>query len=123
MTLQSLILCPPNELIYYKGLLTNSLKAITIKTSNLDNGCIIISEHPTENSMRTISSILHKKTIPLENITWLVRNHDNTTNEFGLWYSVHNSRKSFPFLDAVIKVKPPTQRDNYVIVPKDKFFN
>lgn len=123
MTLQSLILCPPDDVTYYKNLLVKTLRAITVKTSNIENGCIILSEHPVDNIMRNISDVQSKSSIPLNNITWLVRNLNTPTKDMGLWYFIHNSRKEYPFLDAIIKVKEPTVRDDYTIVSKDKFFN
>lgn len=123
MTLQSLILCPPDDVTYYKNILVNILNGINIKTSNIENGCIILSEHPVDNIMHSITQIQQKDSVPLNNITWLVRNLNTPTKDFGLWYFIHNSRKEYPFLDAVIKVMPPTVRDYYEIVSKNKLFN
>lgn len=123
MTLQSLILCPPSSAEYYKRILTDILKANSIKTSNIDNGCIIISEHPTENIMRKISNI-RNSAIKLDNITWLVRSQHRYLLTYGTWYFIHNSRTEYPFLDSAIKVRSPNLvSDTYTIVSKDKFFN
>lgn len=123
MTLQSLILCPPSDVEYYKNILVGILKAISIKTSNIENGCIILSEHPVNDIMRNITQMQQKDNVALNNITWFVRNLNTPTKDFGLWYFIHNSRKEYPFLDAVIKVISPTVRDNYEVVSKNKFFN
>lgn len=123
MTLQSLILCPPSSTEYYKHILTDILKADSIKTSNIDNGCIIISEHTTENIMRKISNIRNSDE-KLDNITWLVRSRRRYLLVYSTWYSIHNSRTEYPFLDSVIKVRSPNSvSDTYTIVSKDKFFN
>lgn len=123
MTLQSLILCPPSSTEYYKHILTDILKANSIKTSNIDNGCIIISEHPTENIMRKISNIRNSD-IKLNNITWFVRSQHRYLLVYGTWYLIHNSRTEYPFLDSAIKVRSPNLvSDTYTIVSKDKFFN
>lgn len=123
MTLQSLILCPPSSTEYYKHILTDILKADSIKTSNIDNGCIIISEHTTENIMRKILNIRNSD-VKLDNITWLVRSRHRYLLFYSTWYSIHNSRTEYPFLDSVIKVRSPNSvSDNYTIVSKDKFFN
>lgn len=123
MTLQSLILCPPSNTEYYKHILTDILKADSIKTSNIDNGCIIISEHTTENIMRKILNIRNSD-VKLDNITWLVRSRRRYLLVYSTWYSIHNSRTEYPFLDSVIKVRSPNSvSDTYTIVSKDKFFN
>ena len=123
MTLQSLILCPPSSIEYYKHILTDILKADSIKTSNIDNGCIIISEHTTENIMCKILNIRNCD-IKLDNITWLVRSRHRYLLVYSTWYSIHNSRTEYPFLDSVIKVRSPNSvSDTYTIVSKDKFFN
>lgn len=123
MILQSLILCPPSSTEYYKHILTDILKADSIKTSNIDNGCIIISEHTTENIMRKILNIRNSDT-KLDNITWLVRSRHKYLLVYSTWYSIHNSRTEYPFLDSVIKVRSPNSvSDTYTIVSKDKFFN
>lgn len=123
MTLQSLILCPPSSAEYYKHILTGILKATSIKTSNIDNGCIILSEHPITNIMRKISNIRNSD-VKLDNITWLVRSQHRYLLTYGTWYCIHNSRTEYPFLDGAIKVRPPNLvSDNYTIVSKDKFFN
>lgn len=123
MTLQSLILCPPSSAEYYKHILTDILKAISIKTSNIDNGCIIISEHPIEDIMRKLSNIRNSD-IKLDNITWLVRSQHRYLLTYGTWYCVQNSRTEYPFLDSALKVRSPNSvSDNYTIVSKDKFFN
>lgn len=123
MTLQSLILCPPSSTEYYKHILTDILKANSIKTSNINNGCIIISEHPTENIMRKISNI-RNSVLNLDNITWLVRSQHRYLLVYSTWYLIHNSRKEYPFLDSAIKVRSPNLvSDTYTIVSKDKFFN
>lgn len=123
MILQSLILCPPSNTEYYKRILTDILKADSIKTSNIDNGCIIISEHTTENIMCKISNIRNSDA-KLDNITWLVRSRHKYLLVYGTWYSIHNSRTEYPFLDSVIKVRSPNSvSDTYTIVSKDKFFN
>lgn len=123
MTLQSLILCPPSSTEYYKYILTDILKAYSIKTSNIDNGCIIISEHTTENIMRKISNIRNSG-IKLDNVTWLVRSRHRYLLVYSTWYFIHNSRTEYPFLDSVIKVRSPNSvSDTYTIVSKDKFFN
>lgn len=123
MTLQSLILCPPSDTEYYKHILTGILKADSIKTSNIDNGCIIISEHSIENIMRKISNIRNSD-IKLDNITWLVRSRHRYLLVYSTWYSIHNSRTEYPFLDSAIKVRSPNSlSDTYTIVSKDKFFN
>lgn len=123
MTLQSLILCPPSSTEYYKHILTDILKADSIKTSNIDNGCIIISEHSTENIMRKISNIRNSD-MKLDNVTWLVRSRHRYLLVYSTWYSIHNSRTEYPFLDSVIKVRSPNLvSDTYTIVSKDKFFN
>lgn len=123
MTLQSLILCPPSSTEYYKHILTDILKADSIKTSNIDNGCIIISEHSTENIMRKISNIRNSD-VKLDNITWLVRSRHKYLLVYSTWYAIHNSKTEYPFLDSVIKVRSPNSvSDTYTIVSKDKFFN
>ena len=123
MTLQSLILCPPSSTEYYKHILTDILKVTSIKTSNIDNGCIIISEHPIENIMHKISNIRNSD-IKLDNITWLVRSQHRYLLTYGTWYCIHNSRTEYPFLDSVLKVRSPNLvSDTYTIVSKDKFFN
>lgn len=123
MTLQSLILCPPSSTEYYKHILTDILKATSIKSSNIDNGCIIISEHPIEDIMRKLSNIRNSD-IELANITWLVRSQHRYLLTYGTWYCVQNSRTEYPFLDSAIKVRSPNSvSDNYTIVSKDKFFN
>lgn len=123
MTLQSLILCPPSSTEYYKRILTDILKANSIKTSNIDNGCVIISEHPIDNIMRKISNI-RNSAIKLDNITWFVRSQHRYLLTYGTWYSIHNSRTEYPFLDSAIKVRSPNSvSDTYTIVSKDKFFN
>lgn len=123
MTLQSLILCQPSSTEYYKHILTDILKADSIKTSNIDNGCIIISEHSIENIMCKISNI-RNSSIKLDNITWLVRSRHRYLLVYSTWYSIHNSRTEYPFLDSAIKVRSPNSvSDTYTIVSKDKFFN
>ena len=123
MPLQSLILCPPSSTEYYKHILTDILKADSIKTSNIDNGCIIISEHSTENIMRKILNIRNSN-IKLDNITWLVRSRHRYLLVYSTWYSIHNSRTEYPFLDSAVKVRSPNSvSDTYTIVSKDKFFN
>lgn len=123
MPLQSLILCPPSSTEYYKHILTDILKADSIKTSNIDNGCIIISEHSTENIMRKILNIRNSD-IKLDNITWLVRSRHRYLLVYSTWYSIHNSRTEYPFLDSAVKVRSPNSvSDTYTIVSKDKFFN
>lgn len=123
MPLQSLILCPPSSTEYYKHILTDILKADSIKTSNIDNGCFIISEHSTENIMRKILNIRNSD-IKLDNITWLVRSRHRYLLVYSTWYSIHNSRTEYPFLDSAIKVRSPNSvSDTYTIVSKDKFFN
>ena len=123
MTLQSLILCPPSSTEYYKRILTDILNATSIKTSNIDNGCIIISEHPIDNIMRKISNICNSG-IKLDNITWLARSQHKYLPVYGTWCFIHNSRTEYPFLDSAIKVRSPNLvSDNYTIVSKDKFFN
>lgn len=123
MTLQSLILCPPSSEEYFKHILTDILKAISIKTSNIDNGCIIISEHPTENIIRKISNVRNSD-IDLSNITWLIRTQHRYLLNYGTWYFIHNSRTEYPFLDSELKVRSPTlASDRYSVISKDKFFN
>lgn len=123
MTLQSLILCPPSSTEYYKHMLTDILKATSIKTSNIDNGCIIISEHPIENIMRKLSNTRNSD-MKLDNITWLIRSQHRYLLTYGTWYFIHNSRTEYPFLDSALKVRSPNLvSDNYSIVSKDKFFN
>lgn len=123
MTLQSLILCPPSSTEYYKHILTDILKATSIKTSNIDNGCIIISEHHIENIIRKISN-MRNSDVKLDNITWLVRSQHRYLLTYGTWYCIHNSRTEYPFLDSALKVRSPNLvSDGYTIVSKDKFFN
>lgn len=123
MTLQSLILCPPSSEEYFKHILTNILQATSIKTSNVDNGCIIISEHPTENIIRKISNVRNSD-IDLNNITWLIRTQHRYLLKYGTWYFIHNSRTEYPFLDSELKVRSPTLvSDRYSVISKDKFFN